>query len=89
MSWLQTQQPAFSTIALKTLCVFNSAHRPLLTYIQKVHLENGRGIDLVEAMENALPDFEEHSVVGKVLNHQGGGGVSHSLASWIWSYLPT
>ena len=54
---------AVSTIALQTLRVFNSAHRPLLTYIQNGSFENGKDIDLVEAMENALPDFEERSVV--------------------------
>ena len=32
-------------------------------------------------MENALPGFEENSVVSKVLNDQDRGGVSHSLVS--------
>ena len=32
-------------------------------------------------MENALPGFEESSVVSKLLSNQGGGGVSHSLTT--------
>ncbi len=34
-----------------------------------------------EAMENALPGFEESSVVSKALNDPDRGGVSHSLVS--------
>ncbi len=39
-----------------------------------IHLENGRGIDLVETMENALPGFEERSVVEQGLEPSGRWG---------------
>ena len=35
----------------------------------------------MEAMENALPGFEESSVVSKAWNDPDRGGVSHSLVS--------
>ncbi len=78
MSWLEPPQPAFPTIALKTLRRFQQRPQaPPAIYTKRfigIRRNKEGGINLVEAMENALPDFEEHSVVGQGLEPSGRWG---------------
>ncbi len=74
---------AFSTIAWKTLRVSHERPQaPADIYKKESFIWNKEGASIYwRQWKTPLPGFEESSVVvSKVLNHQGGGGVSHSLA---------
>ena len=63
MSWLQTQQPGVSHNRFENASRFQQRPQAPPDIVKRFLWRTEEGIDLVEAMENALPGFDERSVV--------------------------